>query len=128
METVSFGQRVFGVPLRGSSDVAFSFMCWYRITAAETGRLRWDTPTVGYLYEFTDVAGRELVAFHWHPDSRSPITFPHVHIGARIGDLDLSKLHIPTGVLKLPQIIRFAIEEVGVEPLREDWRAALGIT
>jgi hypothetical protein len=27
----------------------------------------------------------------------------------------------------LPQIVRFAIKELGVEPLRDDWRAALGM-
>jgi hypothetical protein len=126
-ESVSFRQMLAGVPLRGANDVALSIMHWFRIVASGASRRSWDTSTVGYSYELLGAGGRELFAFHWHPDSRSPITFPHVHVNAQIAEFDLSKMHIPTGVLTLPEIVRFAIEELGVEPLRDDWRAALGI-
>jgi hypothetical protein len=100
---------------------------WYRVVAATPVRRSWDTTTVGYSYELLGAGEREFFAFHWHPQSRSPITFPHVHIGAQVAEFDLSKIHLPTGSLTLPQIVRFAIEELAVEPLRDDWRAALGI-
>lgn len=74
--------------------------------------------------------GREILAFHWTPeatDSRQK-TYPHIHIGtALLKDSSIPpafhKKHVPTGHVSIESIVRFAIEELGVVPLRPDWSA-----
>ena len=77
---------------------------------------------VGYLYAI-GYEGRELVSYHWHPSGNSPITRPHMHVGAdvQVGDRWLGKVHLPTGAVGLEQVVALAIVELGVEPLRDDW-------
>jgi hypothetical protein len=57
----------------------------------------------------------------------SRVTEPHLHVqGEReIAGQPLGKLHLPTGEIRLEDIVALAIEELGAEPLREDWRAVL---
>lgn len=38
--------------------------------------------TTGYQYIVSDIAGRELVIYDWHPTGRSPVTTPHLHVSA----------------------------------------------
>jgi hypothetical protein len=82
----------------------------------------WRVEIVGYLYAIS-YEGRELISYHWHPDGDSPITEPHMHVGAniKVGDRWLGKLHLPTGAIGLDQIVALAIVEPGAEPLRDDW-------
>jgi hypothetical protein len=46
-----------------------------------------------------------------------------MHVGAdvRVGDRWLGKVHLPTGAIRLEQVVALAIVELGAEPLREDW-------
>ena len=89
---------------------------------------------VEYLYGFVTPRGHEILSFHWTPDSSDPaaIRFPHAHIGPAItaGQTvlrpgDLHRVHIPTGQISLPAVIRLAISEFGVTPLHDDWAARL---
>ncbi len=82
----------------------------------------WHVEIVGYLYAIGH-EGRELVSYHWHPSSNSPISRPHMHVAAdiRVGDRWLGKVHLPTGAVGLEQVVALAIVELGVESLREDW-------
>jgi hypothetical protein len=82
----------------------------------------WYVEIVGYLYAI-GYEDRELVSYHWHPSGKSTITQPHMHVGAavQIGDRWLGKVHLPTGMVGLEQVIALAIVELGVEPLRDDW-------
>lgn len=66
----------------------------------------------------------EFLAFHWHPHGQSRVTAPHIHV-ATTAPVDLSKAHIPSGEVTFQQVLRFAIEELGVESLRQDWRTVL---
>jgi hypothetical protein len=54
---------------------------------------------------------------------------PHMHVRANQhlapGATSIEKLHFPTGPVSLASIIRFLIEEVGVEPNRADWERVL---
>lgn len=89
----------------------------------------------GYSYRLIERNGRELVAFHWHPDSNVPAPpFPHLHLSAALvvpkpsGDSDeilLDKLHMPTGFVSLPAVVRMLIEEFGVRPLMPRWQQRL---
>lgn len=82
----------------------------------------WYVEIVGYLYAI-GYEGRELVSYHWHPSGKSPITQPHMHVAANVevGDRWFGKVHLPTGMVGLEQVVALAIVELGVEPLRDDW-------
>ena len=109
--------------------------------------MRWDltlvqldpqqSPTlvnVGYSIQILDAEGREILAYHWHPESVSPIDYPHMHLTSRVSVIDapgigrpiaLGDTHISTGVVALAHVARMLIEEFDVEPLRADWQAVL---
>lgn len=76
--------------------------------------------------------GLEILAYHWHPDTRSHVLDPHLHVGpATIGTNAIYRpgvmhqVHFPTGFVPLASVIRMAIEELGVEPRRPDWESIL---
>jgi hypothetical protein len=79
----------------------------------------------GYRYALYNRDRRELLSYHWHQSGPSPILTPHLHVGCRAGNADLSKVHLPTGPVTLVDVIRCGIAEFGVQPLRADWGAVL---
>jgi hypothetical protein len=68
---------------------------------------------------------RECIAYHWHARGASPIVWPHLHVSAPAGPLDLSRAHLPTGPVALSAVLRCAVGDLGVRPLRRDWAAVL---
>jgi hypothetical protein len=100
---------------------------------SDDGRAPFDARRIGYWYEIQDVAGQEIVAFHWHPFGISPVTTPHLHLTSRIGDVEmagggtvsLGALHVPTGALNLTDLVWFLIVELGAEARYRDWRTRL---
>ncbi len=108
---------------------AFQLRLRYYIVRTEVEREPWRVQTSEYAYTLS--WGREprenILAYHWHPAGRSPITFPHLHLyaGAHIDIQSLQNAHIPTGWILSETVIRFLIEELGVVPLRPDWRQIL---
>ena len=126
------------VPLRGPNRVRMSAGETVQIvaTGAERRDARFRVDTVGYFYQLATAADPELLGFHWTPDAIGvgAVSFPHLHIGpaiiagqAAIRPKDLHKAHIPTGVVSLAAIVRLAITEFGVEPLRSDWARVLAL-
>jgi hypothetical protein len=101
----------------------------YRIVKAEAARGPWKVETVAYYYTVKEPVPphREIFGYHWHPESRSPITFPHFHLheGANIGARHLAGAHFPTGRIAVEQVLRLLIEEFNVQPLRDDWSTVL---
>lgn len=89
----------------------------------------WRIQLVSYDYALDVVDGHELLAFHWHPSPRLPITSPHLHLGAASGltFTALQSAHIPTGPAPLAEVLRFAIRDLGVRPIRQDWSVLLDI-
>ncbi len=87
----------------------------------------WKVTVAAYDYVFSDVTGRELVAYHWHPGGASHVDSPHLHLGVATGisHAGLREAHLPTGRVSLESIVRLAIEAFGVRPLRADWRRVL---
>lgn len=88
-----------------------------------------------YAYSLNNYAGRELLAFHWHPDGRSPVAFPRLHVSAALrgttpsGEpavLPLDKAHIPTGYLSAADVVRLLVAELGIGTLAGDWRERVG--
>lgn len=100
----------------------------------ETTPVRADAPAEGvarvdgYRFELARADGRTMLAYHWHPMGISPITWPHLHLGGTLAGIDLSKAHLPTGVVALRDVLRFAVVDLGVEPLRGDWETVLAAT
>lgn len=69
-----------------------------------------------------DSTRREVLAFHHHPNSRSPK--PHIHVRSSVLH-ELASAHVPSGIIRLAPVIRMLIEDLGVRPLRNDWRDVL---
>ena len=111
--------------LRGDRPLDFLVLVEYAIEEAASDLARWTTRMAGYRFELRHADGPTLLAYHWHPTGVSPITFPHLHIGGSVRSVDLSKAHLPTGHVSLQDVLRFAIADLGVLPLRNDWSAVL---
>jgi len=71
--------------------------------------------------------GRELLVYHWHPESRSNVTFPHLHVkaGTDLRRAEFAKAHIPTGWIPFQDVIWLAITQFGAKTTKKDWAAVL---
>lgn len=117
------------VPLRGTLRLALSVRQQY-VPLQQPGSGEWKFRLTGYLYAL-DLEGRgELLAFHWHERGASPFQEPHLHLrqAGRMGIDALAAAHVPTGVVLLEDVLRLAIEELGVQPIRRDWSRVLDQT
>lgn len=84
--------------------------------------------TRGYMHAVQTIDGGEVIAFHWHPNGHSHVKDTHMHVGSTqlIPDGVLSKKHhIPAPRMSVEGVLRFCIEQIGVEPLRDDWASTL---
>lgn len=82
----------------------------------------WKVKTDSYEYSIENATGRELFAYHWDPAGK--VTVPHLHFGALVtaADSPISrKAHVPTGRVPVEDVVWFAIEELKVKPLRDNW-------
>jgi len=78
--------------------------------------------TTFYHYDLR-IDGADL-QFHWHP--AGAVGFPHAHVRSTANAPSvLGNAHIPTGRTLLEHVVRFLIEEVGVVPIRDNWREVL---
>jgi hypothetical protein len=84
--------------------------------------------TSSYAFELLNPADRRIVAYHWHPQPHNRVRVPHLHIPQHTAPVDISHMHLPTPRVSLEPILRFAIEELGVVPIRSDWRTVLDET
>ena len=87
----------------------------------------WQIQLVSYQFAFRDARLGELLAYHWHPIGRSHIIHPHVHLGPALAipTSPAANAHLPTGIITLPDVLRLAITDMGVEPRRDDWERVL---
>jgi hypothetical protein len=94
---------------------------------------RWQIEPRRYEYGLLDRSQRELLVYHWHPESIGP-DYPHLHVSASLNvqvdaltrrSIDLDKLHIVTGPVTLQSFIRMLITEFQIRPLRPDWGTRL---
>lgn len=110
-------------PLDSANRLAFALRLQYRLATDTETHHRWNVILAAYEYRLLDSNGRELFAYHWHPESRSPITFPHLHL-SRGGEailLNVEQAHFPTGMVSLPEVLRRFIRDFAVGPQRDDW-------
>jgi hypothetical protein len=120
------------VQLSGSARLLLSVIQLYSIVESkvENPLGDWKVSTAAYQYSLAQENGKEILAYHWHPDARNSIRTPHLHIGpgAQAKWKPLAKAHIPTGRIALEDLLRLAIRDFGVEPLRPDWAEVLDLT
>lgn len=120
------------VQLRSSPAIYLSAGQHFRIVedeAVEDGPYRVHTVEYWYLFSLDD--GREMLTYHWTPEavgSGQQKTYPHIHIGPALLAVDspifpttFHKKHVPSGRVSVEGVVRFAIEELGVSPLKSDW-------
>ena len=95
---------------------------------------RFVVSVVKYYYALTTHDGTEIIGYHWTPETIDPNqkTFPHLHIGAinlsadaPVRPVTLARAHFPTGIVSVTSIVRLAIEEFDVQPLRRNWSTVL---
>ncbi len=115
--------------LPGGNALGFAVSC---VVIQEPGERTWTARVSTYRYGLYDRNGREILSYHWHPDARSHVTTPHLHLGGGVASWrpDLAKAHMPTGRVTLEDVLLLAIEELtlDVAPLRADWRDILTLT
>lgn len=113
----------------------------YRVIRDEDpDRGPWRVTIDQYVYTLRASRGRGrsekpevLLSYQWHPRPRAKYNYPHLHLGPASGigsSADAAarltnKAHIPTGRVAIEDVIRFAITQLNVEPLREDWEQVL---
>jgi hypothetical protein len=112
--------------LQAPEFLALAYVCDYTIVETDQTGARWSVRGLSYRCELYD-AEREILAYHWHPFARGDVVFPHLHLsaGARVGNSNLTRAHLPTGSVLLEDVLRLAIDAFGVQPLREDWSELL---
>jgi hypothetical protein len=115
------------VRIGGAAGLAMLMSIQYRIVEAEGERGPWKTSVAQYEYSLVEEDdGQEVLGFHWHPESRGRVNWPHVHVGTSMLAQDAvldRRVHIPTGRVAVEDVLRLAILDFGVEPLRNDWEA-----
>lgn len=86
---------------------------------------RFRVTTRGYMYAVLDAEGKELIAAHWHPNSRvSSYTYPHWHVGSIVlspSGIFLARAHIPSPRISFESMIRWIIQNTNVTPAFADW-------
>jgi hypothetical protein len=100
---------------------------WYRIVEDGEPREPWNVRVVGYLYSLENEAGQEIISYQWHPAASSPVTFPHLHIGAgaRVGNEQVARAHLPTERISVQAFVRLVLMDFGGRPRRDDWHQVL---
>lgn len=114
-------------PLRGEAGLALRVAQQYRIVEDTGPHGRWRVQTAAYSY-VVNRGDKELLAYQWNPLGSGRVGHPHLHVGTAAGELidDFHRWHLPTGHISLEDVLRLLVEELGVQPLREDWPDILG--
>jgi hypothetical protein len=119
------------VPLRGAAGLRFGTTIQSRVLQ-DAGSRHWAMRTAAYGHVIADARDRELLSYHWHPEWRGQTAFTHLHLGSELlaGTYRRSfgNRHLPTGRVALEDVLCALIEDLGVQPLRADWRERLGET
>jgi hypothetical protein len=87
---------------------------------------RWEAHPVSYEFKALDSHGAEVLAYHLHPWMLES-DFPHIHVQTVDPDSPLAGVHLPTGMVTFGEFVGLLIRDLGVAPLRADWREVLGL-
>ena len=113
-------------PLRGRHRLNLLFLHSYVLGQHGNDGGAWRASSTAYWYQPEERDSTEVIAFHWRPNGHGHVPFPHLHVDGGTGSVRIGrKGHVPTGRVSLEGVVRFAIEELGVRPLRSDWHKIL---
>jgi len=124
--------RGLPLPIRGNGRLGVAIRQAYRIVQDPRSPHSFRISTAEYIYEL-DVDGKEVLGFHWHPETTPDIVTPHLHVRAgSTGEHDAALLspraHIPTGRVAIEDVFRFLVREYHAQPARADWATILDET
>ncbi len=107
-----------GLPIRlaGPARLNLRLVHHYKIVGNLDRRRTWNIVTVGYFYALDNSNEKEIIAYRWHPDGQSPIRF---RICTFVQEPPVN------WKIWLRPLLRFAVTDFHVEPLRPDWAALL---
>jgi hypothetical protein len=92
-----------------------------RVGASE----RFKVSTRRYMYTISSPDEAEMMAYHWHPEAKGDVTFPHQHItGDGGGEGFNRKLHLRTGRMSFEDVL-FNLIEMGAVPINLNFGAVL---
>ncbi len=92
--TLTLGEGV--ATLSGGIATQFRMRIGYSLDATDERPPLWSTRIASYEFTLHGADGREIVAWHWHPQARGEIAEPHLHLGAGSGVAGaLAKGHCP---------------------------------
>jgi hypothetical protein len=112
------------VPLRHRMLVALEMSFEFRVVDADDAD-GWRVVPVKHIYTLLAPDEQELIAFHWHPEVPGRPD-PHLHLGRASQAVGLLReSHIPASNISLEEVLGYAIRELRVEPVRDDWAAIL---
>lgn len=82
--------------------------------------------TLKYYYSVWNKPNEILIDFHYH-ERKADSYKGHLHIPKNTGPPVhfLINKHIPTARIPIEDVVRFMIQEVGVDPCRNDWQDVL---
>lgn len=83
-----------------------------------------------YMYAIEGPDRAEILSAHWHPESSSPVEFPHWHIGGAALTPDgvlTPRAHLRSARISFEDMVRQAVD-LGAEPLVTDWEERLSET
>ena len=119
------------VPFARRQNLQLVVVVLYSIVPASDNPRQWITSVKQYEYAIENETGQEILAYHWHPNSRNTPPWPHLHIGSAVlhaNYKDLHKAHVRTERIALEDVLWFAINELKVPPTKRrehDWRDVL---
>jgi hypothetical protein len=79
--------------------------------------------TRSYMYSVEDESYREVIAFHWHPETPGSVRFPHLHICHGAGKeirQDVRDVHFRTDRIAFEDFALMLIRDFRVVPERDD--------
>lgn len=122
------------VPIAGTTPLLLRVQQHCILTQdIEVPSRQWSISLVGYMYTLQLRDLTEVVAYQWHPQRTIDLPYPHIHFGpasarpdSAVRPGELHKVHFPTSIVSIEDVIHLVITEFQVEPRRPDWEAILG--
>lgn len=92
-----------------------------------SARERYKVSTRGYMYKIMYEDESEIISYHWHPEAKGEVKYPHEHLGsALLKDEGLlkKKTHLRTGRMAFEDVL-LNLLEMGAVPLNLSWQTIL---
>ena len=102
------------VRLARPNELQFELTHTFSVAPHPNARRHWTADSHGYIYDLHDAEGERLLAYHWHPEGRSRVTWPHLHLYGVIRAIDFGRKHLPTRRVTLDDVVHLLRHEFDV--------------